>query len=185
MLANIAGDKDPTDQTNWYVLEATGSASEVLRGRYPFTRVTPWIQEQADYKGGFAHRLLAFADPSQEPKPAAVTDFVREFDQREYETHICELLKSLKNGNHVELDKHVFCSELAAIFGYQFGILAKDGDIVRGISYRDPNLGIASNWVPAEFSSTYTPPIGLVDGVTMGADILDKRFHWWKYFKFW
>lgn len=179
LFSDIGNDDDIDNVDNWYCFEATGTLSEVCRFKMPHVRMTAYKKVQKDYEGGISHRLLTRDALMQLPDPIEVTNFVREYDNRSYETNPLELVMSLRDLNKKKGVSTVFCSELVAEFFYQFSIFPSLQDMVNDTEFYDPNNSIPSNWVPHEFSSTYQyqkQPILLNVGYSLTDDTLVKKY---------
>lgn len=135
MLYDVKG--DPDDESSWYCFESTGGAGEVLKGILPHVRLTPWADVVKNYSGGVASRFLNVPEEEQ-PDATIVTNFIRENNQKSYETDLFELLASLSDGNDKPDMETVFCSELAAALMQKLGMI--DSEIS------------SNNYLPSEFS---------------------------------
>jgi hypothetical protein len=119
-----------------FVVEADGSASEVVRGVLPHVRVRPLQNRLTDYDGNIyirpVHRSI------DQPISRA---FLEKHLGRQYETlsTAMELIGSVININTKPNEERTFCSELVTMFYKDAGII--------------PGNVLANNIIPEELSS--------------------------------
>ena len=152
---------DPNDESQWICFESTGSASEILhKHELPHVRVTPWEQVIADYSGGIAFRTFEF-EKDHEPSPQAITDFVKRFNGKPYQTNPFELVLAVPAINSKPDLQSVFCSELAAEMLLEHGYL-------KGY--------YANNYTPKHFSSEY-PKLNLIGAKLSRETVVKHKSH--------
>jgi len=143
---------DADDENTWYCFESTGSASEVLQGKYPHVRTTLWDKVVTEYDGKISYRLLVFEDQDR-TEAKRVTKFVEDYDHKSYTKNPFRLLMALFRANtesRSKILKTAFCSELTAKMLMDMGILDR---------------GIAGNYIPKDFTSSKNVP--LTRGITL------------------
>ena len=101
-----------------FSIEANGAASQVLAGILPHVQICPLTTTVKDYGGNVAVRFL---------KDNVPMEFTRQFlDEnlgRSYEFNLGELIKSAYGKNTADATDQVFCSEIAAIFYKNYGLI--------------------------------------------------------------
>ncbi|MCE3230302.1 MAG: hypothetical protein K0R76_1059 [Alphaproteobacteria bacterium] len=131
---------EQNNENKWHCFESTGSVSEVLSGQYPHVRLTPWETVVREYDGTVNYRLFVFHYENR-TNPEWVTGFVKDYNRKPYTKNPFKLLKALfrrnSHSNSLVL-KTAFCSELTAKML---------------MDCRIAPLGIAANYLPADFSS--------------------------------
>lgn len=143
---------DAEDENTWYCFESTGTAGEVLQGKYPHARRGLWENVVTEYNGKVSYRLFVFEDQDRTDSNL-VTGFVENYDLKSYTKNPFRLLKALLRANvesRSKILKTAFCSELTAKMLMDMGIIHK---------------GIAGNYLPKDFTSKEN--ISLVSGITL------------------
>ncbi|OJX04032.1 MAG: hypothetical protein BGO76_06345 [Caedibacter sp. 38-128] len=143
---------DANDENKWYCFESTGSASEVLQGKYPHVRTTAWDKVVTEYDGKISYRLLVFEDRDR-TDTRLVTGFVEDYNHKSYTKNPLRLLKALFKVNTESRSKCLktaFCSELTSKMLMDMGVMDK---------------GIAGNYIPKDFTSKKS--ITLTPGITL------------------
>lgn len=119
-----------------YLYESTGSPREVQHFILPQVQIRPWDPQNPDYAGHVWTRALFF-EPGYEPRADQVTELVKNYLGRPYETDMFELFGSVPSvvgkatrtvGYFVPFrpkasDNALFCSELVALILKKLGYL--------------------------------------------------------------
>jgi hypothetical protein len=143
---------DADDENKWYCFESTGSAGEVLQGKYPHIRTTAWDKVVTEYSGEVSYRLFVFEDQDR-TDTGLVTEFVEDYDHKSYTKNPFRLLKALFKANtesRSKILKTAFCSELTAKMLMDMGVMTR---------------GIAGNYTPKDFTSENNIP--LIAGISL------------------
>ena len=128
---------DADDENSWYCFESTGHKHEVLKGKYPHVRMTPWDSVVRDYEGKISYRLTVFDE--ERVSSLKVTKFIEDYNGKSYTKNLYKLLKALWRKNkysHLKVLRTVFCSQLDARMLMELGIIFRD---------------VAANFLPKDF----------------------------------
>lgn len=130
---------DANDDNKWFCFESTGTKGEVLRGKYPHVRITPWNTVVKNYNGKVSYRLFLYQN-MKKIDSAEVTKFAEKYNGKSYTKNPFKLLKAVLKENKKsksEILKTAFCSELVAKMLMEVGIIEE---------------GVASNYIPKDFT---------------------------------
>ena len=106
-----------------YCMEATGSASQILKQHMaPRVQIDVFETVLNNYGGGVSTRQFIFEE-GKRPDVQKVTDLVNKYLDAPYEKSFSSLLKSPSRSNKKEDTSSLFCSELAALFLKELGYL--------------------------------------------------------------
>lgn len=152
---------DEKDKTQ-YLLQATGSAKEILEGVYPQVQISEWDEEAKSYNGKVAFRPLIFADVK--PQSQGVMNYLHDNLGRSYETDMAVLIRAIKGKNKVENSNMstLFCSEMGA-------------DLLAKLGFWDSTQELASNCLPGHFSTPNAEKyVKLINGASLGNQVTFK-----------